>query len=82
MTPIDFKESNTTFVGSDDTGDLPVIRIVNTENNVIGHCSKWKMTPDEWLDIKLNDYCLWLIVYGQGIPPMSLHGEKPFNLVK
>lgn len=77
MKPINFKESNFTFtkpvdMTDEECGDLPCFR----ENNVIISC--WKMSWKERIRFFFTGK-MWLWVIGNGMPPVSITPNTPFE---
>lgn len=77
MNPVEFPEQSVVLgapqgVSESQCGGLPAIRLD------VGFTSCWEMTEDEWLDIRNNGFKLWLTIYGQGHPVVSMNVEKPF----
>lgn len=71
MTPKDFPEKNMTFV-AEGCLDLPAYK----GDGVI--VTAWELTEEE-LDILTRTRTVYLMVVGQGTPPVSLMAEYPFK---
>ena len=71
MRPIKFQESNMTHTG-EGCGDLPTF--VNRQ----GVVSCWRMSWRERVKALFTGK-VWLVVWGQGQPPVELRVEMPFD---
>lgn len=76
----DFPEANKVFTGFEDQrlpgggcGDLPVLQ---TEEGCNISC--WQLTEQELFEVQRTGI-VWLMVWGQGHPPVCVVGEKPFR---
>ncbi len=82
MHPKEFKESNFRFTKPAGTTDdqvkpLPVHRGTTTDNKpVIVSC--WELS-DEELEELARTKKLWLLIYGNGMSPVSIQTESPFQ---
>lgn len=75
MEPVPFKESNFTLrapEGEDDCDDLPCF--------TDGQCfiSKWQPTKEE-VDRLVNGEGIWIVVWGNLHPMISVTAEKPLK---
>jgi hypothetical protein len=81
MTPKEFPEVNFTFQKPKGWTDeqcmpLPVCRTQDAGgNNVI--ISKWKMSLEELKEVNKTQ-CVYVMVVGDGTPPLSVYGQSPF----
>lgn len=78
----DFPESNKIFTGFEDDnlpggscGDLPVLTTKEGCN-----ISCWQFTKEELHTIVRNKGVVWLMVWGQGHPPVDITADKPFKM--
>lgn len=74
MKPVDFEESNFTFVGPEGSNILPLKAHICAE----GITSCWELT-DEEIEIIKSTKRVWMRVVGAMIPPMLLQVEMPFQ---
>ncbi|MHA1185935.1 MAG: hypothetical protein ACTSSK_03535, partial [Candidatus Heimdallarchaeota archaeon] len=77
MKPIEFPQMNTQHV-LDGCGDLPTHVIQGDENFPPQIISCWQLSEQEKLKIQQTGR-IWLNVWGQGQPPVSLEVLDPFN---
>lgn len=80
MNPIQFKEANMKFVAPSDqpnVGDLPAFVGNNQEGSPVV-ISKWELSQEEIEQIVKNK-SIFMVVSGQGMPPISLHTETVFS---
>lgn len=82
MTPTAFDEENAVLdppvdMTLDECSVLSVYK-GNMQDGTPVVISCWKPTKEEWEEIQKTGR-VWLIVYGNGMPPVALTGNKPFN---
>lgn len=77
MNPSNFEEQTHNLGAPKDMEECGGLPVIKTD---VGFTSCWELTEDEWLDIRNNGLKVWLTVYGEGHPPVSLSVEKPFTL--
>jgi hypothetical protein len=82
MKPIKFEQSNFTWGaprGQEDKVDgMPAYKGTEKETNWPVSISCWELTPEDLR--RLNEGGkIWLRVYGQGHPPVSVSTENPFS---
>ena len=78
--PVEFPESNIKFgkpgsMTAAECGDLPCY--FNGEQIV----SCWQLTPEELEEINSTGV-VWIMVWGQGTPPICVIGNRPFEEVQ
>lgn len=82
MEPITFEQKNRTYAKPKDMTDEECASLETWEGtDTKGHnmiISLWMPSAKEIEDIK-NGNGVWLSVYGQGMPPVSLYTENPFT---
>lgn len=76
MKPVKFKEANTTFI-AEGIPDLPAFVGDNQHSNPV-IISKWELSEEEVQQIVKNK-SIYLVVAGQGMPPLSMHTETVFS---
>jgi hypothetical protein len=81
MVPASFDEANTVLgkpsdMTADDCEALSVLR-TETVSGLPVVVSCWKLTQKELEEINRTGR-VWLLVYGQTMPPVALDGSKPF----
>lgn len=63
----------------DECAALSVLRTLDANGHyVVVSC--WKVTKDE-LELIQKTGRVWLMVWGQTMPPVALMGERPFDFV-
>lgn len=80
MKPVTFKEANMKFVAPADqpeVGDLPAF-VGNDQEGSPVIISKWELSEEEVKQIVKNKL-IYLVVAGQGMPPLSMHTETVFS---
>ncbi len=82
MVPCSFTEANVVLdrppdMTADQCDPLSVLR-TSTEQGMPVVVSCWKLTQEELAEIVRNGGRIWLTVYGQTMPPVSLSGQRPF----
>jgi len=80
MKPVTFKEANMKFVAPVDqpeVGDLPAFVGNNQEGSPV-IISKWELSEAEVQEI-IKNKSIYLVVAGQGMPPLSMHTETVFS---
>ncbi|MFZ1591974.1 MAG: hypothetical protein WAT27_07805 [Chitinophagales bacterium] len=83
MKPVTFKEANMKFVAPADqpqVGDLPAFVGNNQEGSPV-IISKWELSEEEVQQIVANK-SIYLVVSGQGMPPLSMHTETVFSPIE
>ena len=70
--PIDFEQSNRSWYGYGDTGDLPVYQ----EGDQSISC--WQLTEDELKEISQTGM-IWLRVWAGNHPAVYVGGENPWG---
>lgn len=82
MLPTSFEESNFTFtkpssMTDEECADLPVFKGHDADGYpVIISC--WKFSKEDLEEIERSG-CIYLQIIGNGMPPVSLYTENPFN---
>lgn len=82
MQPVDFPEKNFTFnkpssMTDDQCGSLPVHRTKDIDGFPV-IISKWKLSPEELAEVARHGH-VYLNIYGQGMPPVSVYADNPFT---
>lgn len=81
MPSVDFPESNFTFSKPKDMTDEQCMPLQvwrgNDSNGFPVIISKWSLSAEDLEEIKKTG-SVYLIITGQGMPPVSLHVETPF----
>ena len=83
MIPSGFKESNCVFdkpsnMTYDDCYAIEALKGTLEGINVPAVITCWKLTQEELDEINKTGR-VWLIVYGTGMPPVTISGIKPFR---
>ena len=79
MKPVTFKESNTTFK-AEGIPDLPAFVGSNQEGSPV-IISKWELSEEEIQKI-IKNKSIFLVVSGEGMPPLSMHTETVFSPIE
>lgn len=81
MPAVDFPEANFTFSKPKDMTDDQCMPLQvwkgNDSNGFPVIISKWSLSAEDLAEIQRTQ-AVYLIITGQGMPPVSLHVETPF----